>query len=113
MELTIKSKNITLANQVRVADKFATKLVGWIGKKTIHDGEALLIRPCNSIHTFFMKVKIDVLFLNKQNKIVSIKEKMKPYSISHVISEAYIVIECKSGTISKYNIEIGDIVSVV
>lgn len=65
--------------KIVVANKFKDKLIGLMGKKYIN--YSLLIKNCKSIHTFFMKQSIDVLLLDKNNKILDIKRNIKPNKI--------------------------------
>ena len=58
---------------------FNYKLLGLMFKKNIN--YSLLIKNCKSIHTFFMKENIDVLLLDKNNKILDIKRNIKPNKI--------------------------------
>lgn len=65
--------------KVIVAENFKDKLFGLMHKKNIDYG--LLIKNCKSIHTFFMLEPIDVLLLDKENKILSIKRNVFPNKI--------------------------------
>ena len=60
-------------NKIKVieAKSFKERLFGLIGKKNID--YCLLFNHCNSIHTFFMKEKIDIVMTDKNNKIIYIK----------------------------------------
>jgi len=65
--------------KIVVANNFKDKLIGLMGKKNIN--YSLLIKNCKSIHTFFMKESIDVLLLDKNNKILEIKRNITPNRI--------------------------------
>ena len=64
-------------NKIKVieAKSFKERLFGLIGKKNID--YCLLFNHCNSIHTFFMKEKIDIVMTDKNNKIIYIKKSLK------------------------------------
>ena len=81
-------------------------------KKHISKDEALLIYPCNSIHMFFMRFSIDVLFVDKNNEIIYLLENFIPWKISRIIWKSYYVIELPCGTIKKTNTNIGDIIKI-
>ena len=68
-----------------IAKSFKDKLIGLMGKQNINYG--LLINNCKSIHTFFMKEKIDVILLDKNNKILNIKRNVIPNRIIIFISK--------------------------
>ena len=65
--------------EVKVANNFKDKLLGLMFKKNIDYG--LLIKNCKSIHTFFMREAIDVLLLDKNNKILKINRNINPNRI--------------------------------
>ena len=65
--------------KVIVAKTFKDKLIGLMNKKNIDYG--LLIENCKSIHTFFMLESIDVLLLDKNNRILMINRSVKPNKI--------------------------------
>ncbi|MBF0298786.1 MAG: DUF192 domain-containing protein [Oligoflexia bacterium] len=74
--------------------------------------DGLLIESCNSIHTCFMRFNIDVLFLNKENEIVSIIRNMKPWRITWMYFKAKKVLELNAGIISG-NTNVGDKVEII
>jgi hypothetical protein len=82
------------------------KIVGLIGKKPY----ALLIKTHFGIHTFGLKSPIDVLILDENNKVVSVKKSLAPNRI-FVWNPMYKkVLELPSGTISKKKIKIKSVV---
>lgn len=64
MQLIYQNKSIKIKECQTFFDRFA----GFMGKTNIKSG--LLFNHCSSIHTFFMKENIDVIMLNKENKIL-------------------------------------------
>ncbi|MBI4405087.1 MAG: DUF192 domain-containing protein [Deltaproteobacteria bacterium] len=60
-----------------VATSFLDRLCGLMGKKNIRPDEALYFPSCNSIHTFFMRFPIDVVFINKDGTAVEIIEALR------------------------------------
>ncbi len=67
-----KTKNTILAEEAYIADTVFSRVKGLLGKQSLDEGSALIIKPCNSIHTFFMRFPIDVFFVDRNNKIVKI-----------------------------------------
>ena len=65
--------------KIIVAENFKDKLFGLMHKKNIDYG--LLIKKCKSIHTFFMLESIDVLLLDRENRILKINRNVKPNKI--------------------------------
>ena len=67
-----------LSHNVDIADTFYKRMKGLLGKSGLKTGEALWIKPCMSVHTFFMKFPIDVIFLNKKNHVIATIKNLKP-----------------------------------
>jgi uncharacterized membrane protein (UPF0127 family) len=101
----LKYNNKTITN-VFIADSYAKRLLGYMFRKNPHH-DAILLKPCNSIHTFYMKFNIDVLFLNEQMQVIKKIENLRPGKIITKVRGAKIVIESKEGDFN--NIKEGDI----
>lgn len=112
MKVYNSTQNNLIADDVKVADNFVTRTFGLIPKSSLSEGEGLLIKPCCSIHTFFMKFAIDVLFVNKKNEIVALYENVKPWRILPIHFSSHYVIELSAGTITAKNITKHDIISI-
>src|SRR5207245_9650335 len=59
-----------LAERVERASTILARLRGLLGRRALPDGEALLIEPCASIHTFFMRFAIDAAFLSRELRVM-------------------------------------------
>ena len=91
--------------KVQVADTFIRRLLGLMGK-TLEESEGLIIKPCNSIHCFFMKIPIDVLFLDKDNTVIKKIDCMMPWAVSPIVRHAKSVIEGNAGSFRE--VTVGD-----
>ncbi len=65
------------------------------------------IAPCEAIHTFGMKFPIDVLFLNREKKVLKVRQNMPKSRIS-VSIWAHSVLELPAGAIAETSTEPGD-----
>jgi uncharacterized membrane protein (UPF0127 family) len=97
----------TILDDLQTADTFLTRFRGLMGVKALAENTGLRISPCNSVHCFFMRFPIDVIFLDKENQVVHIQTNMKPGSISPIIRKAKSVIEANADTLSNV-LELGD-----
>ncbi len=112
MSIINLSKNTILAREVIVADRFFVRLKGLLGRDSLDEQEALIIKPANSIHTFFMHFAIDVVFVDKKNKIAGLRENLKPFRLTPIFPKSALVIELPAYTIQKTQTQIGDIVQI-
>ena len=99
--------NETILKDLRIADNFVSRFRGLMGLESLPDSSGLWITPCNSIHCFFMRIPIDVIFLDKEKRVVHISKSMKPWSISPIIRKAKSVVEADANTLGNI-VEIGD-----
>lgn len=99
MLLVNKATGTVVSANLMTADSFFKRLKGLMFTKELPEQDALHIIPCNEIHTFFMKYSIDVLYLDKDKKIVHIDEEMEPGKIGKKIKNAISVVELPGGRI--------------
>ena len=96
--------NLEIIAEVFIADSFTKRFLGYMFRKKPHY-EAILIKPCNSIHTFFMKFPIDVLFIDENMEVLSKIEGLKPGKIIMPQKKCEMVMERKEGIFN--NVKVG------
>jgi len=106
------TRNTTIASHVAIAQNPWARMKGLIGVEDLPLGEALIITRCQSIHMFFMKFPIDVIFCDRHNKVIGLCERIKPFCLSPVFFKASYAIELPSGTIAVSKTQIGDQVQI-
>lgn len=84
------------------------RLKGYMFQNNAPVSNGLLLTPCNSIHMFFMKFPLDIVFLNEQNEIIDFYPQLPPGKRTKVVRGAVAALELPSGTIEEFSIEIGD-----
>jgi hypothetical protein len=89
-------------------DSLFFRCKGLLGKSSLDDYEALWLKPCNSIHMFFMKFPIDAIFLDKENRVVKIYHSIKPWRMTPLIWNAHSVLEVKAGRCAQSDLRVGD-----
>lgn len=105
---TIKAQNgEVICPRVAIADSMFSRMKGLMFSEELPDCDGLLITPCNSIHTFFMLYSLDVLFLDKDFKVIKAIYDLRPWRMSWVYFKAQQVLEMKAGTLKK-GIKTGD-----
>ena len=95
--------------EIFVADSFIKRFLGFMFRKKPHH-EAILIKPCNSIHTFFMKFPIDVLFINENMEVIKKINNLSSRRIVMPVIGAVAVLEAEVGSFR--NISIGEKIEV-
>ena len=92
-----KTQGTIVADRVRLADTFWQRLKGLLGTRILPLGHGLIIKPCNSVHTFGMDYPIDVLFVDGDHCIIKIVDNMLPGKVSMATRSKYVV-ELPAGT---------------
>jgi hypothetical protein len=111
MKLINKSKGTVLADNVSVADTLFARMIGLLGRADLTAGRALIITRCNSVHTFFMRFAIDVLFVDREQRIVKAISHLKPFCLSGIYFSSAFVIELPAGTLVNTSTLTGDTIT--
>ena len=93
-----------VANKVKIAQDFKSRSIGLLNRQSLEEGEGLLIKPCNAIHTFFMKFPIDVVFLSRSCEVVKIGRRLPVGRLYGLVWGAYMVLELKAGAVDTLNL---------
>jgi uncharacterized protein len=108
MRLINQTKNTVLADNVIIADTPFKRIKGLLGQKAFLSNQAVILDPCNSVHTFFMRFGIDILFVDKDYKVIQLLSNLNPNRISPIYWHSSKVIELPSGTLGKTNTQVKD-----
>ncbi len=103
-----KSSNQDLNVKVIEAHSLVQRTVGLIKYKTLDDKTALWLKPCSSIHTFFMRFAIDCVFLNRQMQVEAIVENIRPWRVVLPVWKAQSALEFKAGQLRELHLKKGD-----
>ncbi len=98
MEIIIDNKSFNL----EIANTFKKRFFGLMGKKVITTG--IFFPKTKAIHTFFMKDKIDIIMINKNNEIIYYQTNLDRNKII-IKKEAYHTIELPKNSLT--NLKIG------
>jgi uncharacterized membrane protein (UPF0127 family) len=102
-----RERGTVLATRLEVADSGSKRTKGLLGRDRLATGEGLWIVPCESVHTFFMRFPIDLVYLDRKNQIRKVRSAVRPWRVSACLS-AHSVIELPAGTILKTETAVGD-----
>jgi len=108
-----------VADRCVVGDSYMIRLKGLIGKKSLLKGEGLWLPNCTSVHMWFMKTAIDVLFLKKNPdlkniyEITSLHSHVKPWRLFPLFDfYAQDVLELQAGAIQEKKLKKGDLLCI-
>ena len=105
-----QTRDRLLADRGELARSFWARGRGLMGRATLPQGFALVIYPETSIHTFFMRLPIDVLFVGRDHHVVGLREAMPPGRPFAGVApwRGRYVIEMPAGVIAATGTRIGD-----
>src|SRR5262249_48303177 len=90
------------------ADTFLTRLLGLLRRKRLAPEEALWLVPGKAVHTVGMKFPIDVIFIDRESRVVAVVPSLPPNRATRVYLGAHSILELPKGTIHKSRTEAGD-----
>jgi hypothetical protein len=102
-----QTRNTVLARAAEVADTSAKRRTGLLKHEKLEPGEGLWITPCESVHTFFMKFPIDLVYLDKHHKVRKARSAVRPWRLSACLL-AHSVLELPAGTVKQSGTQAGD-----
>lgn len=108
MKLTNETTKQTLVSELEVASTLWSRTKGLLGRDGLSDEQALWILRCNSVHTFFMRFAIDLVFLNKRLEVTKVLERVKPGRVVWPVLSASSVVEMKAGAVERRPVRVGD-----
>jgi uncharacterized membrane protein (UPF0127 family) len=107
------TRGTLVAARVEEATRPLSRLKGLLGRVELGEGEALLIAPCTSIHTFFMRFPIDVIFLDGGGRALRAVEELKPWRATRIYPRAACAIELPAGALRRSATCEGDLLRLV
>ncbi len=110
-EMKLKKGESILIASCKLAETFFPRFMGLMGKKHLPEDEAVAFPKCNSIHTFFMRMPIDVVFVSNEGKVVQVFSSLKPWRLLFPQKGAKHVVEFAANRARTLGIELGDTLS--
>jgi uncharacterized membrane protein (UPF0127 family) len=89
-----------------VADGPLTRMRGLLGRSQLTDGQGLLLQPAGSVHTFFMRFPIDVVFLDRDGLVTRVVPALRPWRAAGS-PKARAVLELPAGACAREQIAPG------
>lgn len=102
-----RTRGTVLATQLELAGTSKSRSKGLLGRTGLPPGGGLWIVPCESVHTFFMRFAIDLVYLDRNHRVRKVRSGVGPWRLSACLS-ARSVLELPAGTIRASRTERGD-----
>ena len=93
--------------EIKIADSFLTRLAGLMFQKKWPQATALLLVPCNSVHMCFMRFAIDVVYIDKEYRILKIVKSLEPWFGLSMCNKAWAALELSAGEAERCGLAVG------
>jgi uncharacterized membrane protein (UPF0127 family) len=101
----------TIVAAVAMADSPWQRFIGLMGKRELAADSGLCLRPCSSIHMFFMRFPVDVAFIDADGKVVHMYNGLRPWRVSRIVRRAKAAIELPNGALARAGVGVGDLLT--
>lgn len=107
MKLVNRTLDRVVCQRIVLARTFWARTRGLLGRPPLSSGEGLLIEPCQSVHMFFMRYAIDVVFLDHEYRVVALRHGLRPWRVTRYYRDAYATLELPAGAARSASLEPG------
>lgn len=94
-----ESDTVLIGNLI-LAESFTARSRGLLGRTDLSPQSGMLLRPCKSIHMWFMQFSIDAAFLDKNLRVLRISRNLKPWQMSFAPRKTFCVLETAAGVLN-------------
>lgn len=114
---TVRIDNTTkaaqLADRARLADRFSSRLIGLLNRRHLEPGEGLVLLPGGAIHMFFMRMAIDVVFVDKEGLVLKTAVNVKPWRLVMAPRHTRYTLELPVGAVERTGTALGDKLDII
>ena len=102
----LASNNDVVCERCLLADRPLARMRGLLGRRELASEEGILLQPASSVHTWFMRFPIDVVFIDRAQTIVKIVPALRPWRTAGA-RKAAAALELPAGTAAALGLEPG------
>ena len=111
MKIQISYGEKIISNNILIAETLVDRLIGLMFREKLVGSDGLLLNPCRSIHTFFMRYNLDIVFISSNNKVIKIIRDIKPWRMTWIYFRENKTLELPSGKLPM-DLKEGDLLEV-
>jgi len=106
-----QTRSVLLGGSIDIADSSSKRRTGLLKHDRLEPGQGLWIVPCESVHTFFMKFPIDLVYLDRKRKVRKVRKAVPAWRLSACLT-AHSILELPAGTVEKTGTQVGDVLEI-
>jgi uncharacterized membrane protein (UPF0127 family) len=97
---------------VAIAARPIERMIGLLRQHRLAPDAGLVLRPCTSVHTWFMRFSIDVVFLDREGTVVRIIHTLEPFRMASGGRGAREAVELVAGAARRFGLAAGDVLRI-
>ncbi|MGC7847317.1 DUF192 domain-containing protein [Desulforudis sp. 1088] len=110
--INLSRGNAVLVENLEFAITFGKRFLGLMGRRAINPRGGLLLQPCRSVHTFWMRFPIDLVYLDPAFRVVALLENVPPSRMAPGNRHTRSVLELPAGRLRETGTSAGDILRI-
>ena len=88
----------TVVARLTIADSFWSRFAGLQLRRPLPSAAGLLLVPCNSVHTCFVRFPLDVVFLDHGGSVLAVRRSLRPWRLAWGPKKSHAVLEMAAGS---------------
>ncbi len=108
MQVHNQTRGQPLITHGELAETFWKRFRGLMGRSSLRQGEGLVLKGDKSIHSFFMRFPIDVVYADREGRVLHLDPAMLPNRIGPIVRQASYILELPVGVIQATGTSVGD-----
>jgi uncharacterized protein len=110
--ITIMCGNSLVGGAISIASTFGSRFMGLMFRKRLPEGSGLLLLPCSSVHMCFMRMALDIVYMDAGLRVLGVQQGLKPWRVGTIIKGVKQVLELPAGTARRCGIVTGIVLKV-
>ena len=103
----LTSNSVVICERCLLAERPLARMRGLLGRRDLAPEEGILLKPASSVHTWFMRFPIDVVFLDRDMSVLRVVPRLRPWRAAWRWRAAA-VLELAAGESERRGIRAGD-----
>jgi hypothetical protein len=89
----------TLVEKVLLADGFLGRFLGLQFRRRLPPGVGMLLVPCRSVHTCFVRFPIDLAYIDRHGRVLAVRKYLPPWRAAVGAPGTFAILETPAGDV--------------
>lgn len=105
--IAVRCGGASLGNGIKIAATFGSRFMGLMFRKSLPEGSGLLLMPCSSIHMCFMRMALDIVYIDASLRVTGVEQGLRPWRLGRAAKGTKLVLELPAGTLERCRVSPG------